>query len=127
MLEDLVSRKELNPKGHFLSPEQEVRAAWLHMAVNVLRYEYGKPFIITSGFRTPAEQKKINPKNMKSAHTLGAACDIYDHDGALWKWLMEHIALVEECGVYLESKNFTPTWVHMQVVAPKSGNRIFLP
>lgn len=126
-IEALVTRKELNPKGYPLTPIQECNFTHLYMAVNVLRYECGIPFIITSGFRSKEDQLKINPKHMNSAHLQAAACDVYDKDRKIWDWLMAHLDNVIDVGVYLESKNFTPTWVHMQIIPPKSGNRIFLP
>lgn len=126
-IEALVTRQELNPRGYPLSLEQECNFSHLYMAVNVLRYECGIPFVITSGFRSKEDQIRINPKAMNSAHMQAAACDIQDKDKSIWNWLMMHLDDVVDVGVYLESKTYTPTWVHMQVIPPKSGNRIFLP
>lgn len=126
-LKELVTREELNPHGYKLSPEQECNFALLHLAINVIRYECGIPFIITSGVRSKSDQQRINPKSMNSAHTMAAACDIADSDGRIWVWVIDNLDFVAENGVYLESRNYTPRWVHMQVVPPKSGNRIFLP
>lgn len=126
-IKELVTREELNPRGYKLSPEQECNLVRLHLAVNVLRFECGIPFLITSGARSKEDQLRINPKSPNSAHTLAAACDIADSDRRIWDWLMGNIELVADNGVYLESKVYTPRWVHMQVIAPKSGNRVFLP
>jgi len=126
-IEALVTRQELNPHGYGLTPEQECNFSHLYMAVNVLRYECGIPFIITSGFRSKEDQQKINPKAMNSAHTLAAACDIQDHDRLIWDWLVANLELVIDVGGYLESKVYTPNWVHLQIIPPKSGHRIFLP
>ena len=124
---ELVTKEELNPHKYKLTPEQEINFHLLHAAVNILRHECGLPFVITSGVRSKEDQLKINPKNPKSAHTLAAACDILDKDRKIWVWCMDNLDCVIEAGIYLESKNFTPTWVHMQIIAPKSGNRVFLP
>jgi hypothetical protein len=97
------------------------------MAVNVLRYECKIPFIITSGVRTRDEQSQINPGKPGSAHVQAAACDILDVDGKIWQWLVDHLDLVQELGCYLESRVYTPSWVHLQVIAPRSGHTIFLP
>ena len=123
----LVTKRELNPKGHKLTKELEENLERLYVAVNSVRDLCGIPFQITSGLRSKKEQEHINPKHMGSAHLLGLACDIYDPDGKIWDWFMENIPILEKLSIYLEDRAYTPTWVHVQVVAPRSKNRIFRP
>lgn len=134
----MISYKELNPKGYTLTPEQEANQRRLFTAMNVVREKYGQPMIITSGVRSIEDQTRIDAKRMGpsgkpakprlgSAHIKGAACDVWDRDGELWKWCMDNLELLTQLGLYLEDKTCTPSWVHFQIVPPRSGNRIFLP
>ena len=87
------------------------------------------PRYATSCLRSLADQKRINPKAMGSAHLYGCAVDITDKDGKLKEWLqtpMGRNALVD-CGLWAEDYASTPTWVHLQTVMPKSSRRVFNP
>lgn len=123
----LVTRRELNSHDYPLTPEQSANFEHLYLAINKLRELYGKPMIITSGVRTIEDQKRINPRAMGSAHTKAAACDIADPDGALDRWCLDNLPLLTECGLYLEDPSMTPRWTHLQVLPPRSGNRVFVP
>ena len=57
----------------------------------------------------------------------GLAVDFRDQDGALRNWCLANLALLHRNGVWLEDFKWTPTWVHMQIVAPGSGKRIYPP
>lgn len=123
----MITLKELNPRNRPLTADQSANLERLHAAINKVRSAYGKPMIVTSGVRSVEDQKRINPKAMKSNHILGLACDIADADGELWAWCMDNIEILEDAGLYLEDKAATPTWVHFQAAPPKSGKRIFKP
>ena len=107
----------------------------LFLKVNIVRKEYGKPMIVTSGLRTKKHhldiyaRKGIFPPKvpMKSNHLYGRAVDFADGDGKLKKWILENIALMEEIGLWMEDFSATKTWVHFQINPPKSGNRFFKP
>jgi hypothetical protein len=98
-----------------LEPMQKIRAA------------YNKPMRITSGWRPAAVNANVTGSAKKSNHMKGLACDVQDRDGSLWKWCMENLQALKDLGIYLEDKRWTPTWVHFQIVAPGSKNRIFKP
>jgi uncharacterized protein YcbK (DUF882 family) len=99
----------------------------LHEKINIIREKYGKPMIVSSGWR-PQTVNDATPNAAKaSKHIVGLAVDIYDKDGILWKWVIENLQLMQDLGVYLEDKRFTNTWVHFGIGAPKSGKRIFKP
>lgn len=102
--------------------------------LNVLREAWGKPMKVTSGYRTTQDQLRIyRGKGVSddripfgSQHLKGAACDIYDPDLSLTKWLKENKSeRLVEVDLYCESGNLN--WVHFQLYPPKSGNRWFLP
>lgn len=107
----------------------------LFLKVNIVRKEYGKPMIVTSGLRTKKHHLEIYARKgiyppkvpMKSNHLFGRAVDFADADGKLKKWVLENIALMEEIGLWMEDFSATKTWVHFQINPPKSGNRFFKP
>lgn len=104
--------------------------------VNVVREKWNKPMKVTSGYRTLQDHlriysaKGITDKSkipMKSNHLTGAALDISDPKGELQKWLNENVTLLMAIGLYCEDFAYTKTWVHFQIVPPKSGKRFFIP
>ena len=61
-----------------------------------------------------------------SAHITGEGVDIADN-GELQSWLKANVNKLKELGLYVEDFAATPTWVHIQDRAPKSGNIFFKP
>lgn len=95
--------------------------------MNVIRKAYAKPMIVASGWRPKEINDATKNAAKKSNHTKGLAVDIRDVDGKLWKWVILNLKLMKQLGIYLEDKRWTPTWVHFQIVPPKSEKRIFIP
>lgn len=60
-----------------------------------------------------------------SAHKEARACDIYDHDGVLDRWVSDLI--LEKYDLYREHPADTPGWCHLSDRAPPSGKRTFHP
>jgi len=60
-----------------------------------------------------------------SKHKLGCAVDVYDVGDRLDGWITRD-RLVKH-GLYREAGKFTTNWCHLQTIAPKSGNRSFIP
>lgn len=116
-----------------LDQETQKNLNELLVRINKLRAAYGKPLKVNDGYRRPQD----TPKNgaAKSKHLLGQAIDLDDDDsGTFWFWLMkpEQMKLLKEIGLWLEHGNYTHnkkygTWVHIQIVPPNSGRRIFVP
>jgi uncharacterized protein YcbK (DUF882 family) len=123
----MISLQELNPHNYPTTPEIDANLQTLLERVNVIRAAWGKPMIVTSGLRSQADQARINPNAPKSKHLIGAACDVYDPDGELKKWVLDNVKLFEDTGLWMEAFSSTPTWVHMQCIPPHSGNRFFIP
>jgi hypothetical protein len=96
-------------------------------AINVIRKAYAKPMTPTSGWRPPAVNASTPGAAPNSAHCVGLAVDISDPDGKLWAWVLNNLQLIKDCGVYVEDKRWTPTWVHFGLKKPASGKRIFIP
>ena len=62
-----------------------------------------------------------------SMHLFGAAVDLYDPRGDLDNWCFENVKVLEDIGIWLEHKVYTPNWTHVQIFPPASGNRFFIP
>lgn len=135
----MITMKEILKDVDFnsLSPEIQNNLNDLLEKVNRLRTAYGKPMKVTSGLRSMVDhlriyaQKGITDKSkipMKSKHLSGQACDFGDADNALKAFIR---GCTEEeldyYGLYFESFEHTPNWLHVQSVPPKSGKRFFAP
>jgi hypothetical protein len=102
--------------------------------VNRLLEAFGKDRRVNSGWR-PAAVNAATPKAAKrSKHMMAQACDIEDKDGELDKFCMSNLKVLEDIGLWLEHPSATKTpdrfgegWCHVQIVPPKSGNRVFYP
>lgn len=95
--------------------------------MNKIRKSYGRPMIVASGWRPKEINDATKNAAKRSNHMKGLAVDIKDVDGKLWKWVLLNLKFMKQLGIYLEDKRWTPTWVHFQIVPPKSEKRIFIP
>lgn len=139
----MVSMRELL-QGHLISDVEiahQHNLEELQKRINVIRTAWGKPMIVTSGYRTLYDHlriySEINARRRKmklptlrvpafSRHLSGQAVDISDPDGTLYEWCIENLPLLEETGLWIEEKD-SEKRVHFQSVAPKSGKRVFSP
>ena len=83
--------------------------------------------LISSGWRPAVLNGTIPGAAPKSKHITCQACDLYDPDGAIDDWCMEHLDVLEKIGLWLEHPSATKSWAHLQTVPPRSGNRVFYP
>jgi uncharacterized protein YcbK (DUF882 family) len=109
-----------------LDAELLTNAKLLLKKVNLIREAYGKPMYVSSGYRSP-EVNKAAGGAKKSNHMLCLAVDIADASGVFKKWLVANTTLLEQVGIWCEHPDATPTWAHLQIVPPRSGNRFFKP
>lgn len=94
---------------------------------NQLLARFGQGRDITSGWR-PIEVNKLVPGAAQfSNHTKCCAVDISDPHGDLDQWCLDHPAILEDIGLWLEHPSSTKGWCHVQIVAPRSGKRVFFP
>lgn len=122
-----IKLEELNPHSYPMTDEIKSNINDLHEKINKVRDLYGKPMIVDSGLRSEADQQRINPSAPKSKHLIGQAVDIADKSRELRDWVIANMDKMEEIGFWFEDFDHTPTWVHFQIVPPRSGNRIFIP
>jgi hypothetical protein len=104
----------------------------LHHSANILRAAFGKPMVITSGYRSWAVHENIYKKLGRtppkgSMHLRGAAIDIHDPEKDLKIFLLENVEILEQANLWCEGFDYTPNWVHLQCLPPSSGNRFYQP
>lgn len=133
----MISTKELLSGNIItdLSIAQQHNLEDLKARLNIVRLAWGKPMIVTSGFRTIYQHRLIYSKKgidkppMGSQHLQGKAADCADQHGALGLWLQQNPAILEEANLWCEITN--GPWQHFQTVPFKSykpgGTRWFNP
>lgn len=82
---------------------------------------------LRSGWRPAATNAGIPNAAAKSKHMTGQAVDIADEDGALDDFCLAHPEVLESIGLWQEHPASTKGWCHVQIVPPRSGNRVFYP
>lgn len=89
------------------------------------------PFMVTSGLRSDTEQTNMikagKSKATKSKHLFGCAADVYDPEDKIKEWLKANPDILRDAQLWCEHWDFTPGWLHVQIVPPGSGNRWFFP
>lgn len=95
----------------------------LNAACDELRIEKRK---FSSGFRNSLANTRAKGAK-KSGHMKGTSGDLEDWDGEIDRIFSLNLHILEKHGLYLEDPRFTKGWAHTQSVAPRSGNRVFIP
>lgn len=110
-----------------LTPEQVANLNTLIPKINELLSRYKRKVPMNSGYRSKADQMRINPKAPKSKHCECAAIDLGDKDHNFRYWVLMHLDYLIELGLYMEDPASTFNWVHLQCIPPKSKRVIFIP
>lgn len=108
-----------------LTKEQQENADKIIAKVNTLLLEFGEYRKCNSGYRSVADQARINLSAPKSKHLLCAAIDISDVDGKFHAFLKKRTDLLEQLDLYCEER--MGTWQHVQCLPPASKRRWFNP
>ena len=82
---------------------------------------------ISSGWRPPEVNAATPNAATRSKHMTGDAVDLYDPDGEIDGWCMDHLDVLSEIGLWMEHPASTKGWSHLQQIPPRSGRRIFYP
>lgn len=142
-LEELVDAKLYNS----LPMEHRINLNILYYKISSIRHHSRIPFLIRTkdsplrGYRSIEDQYRVYEKKAKdggrifdpkivptnSMHCIGSACDIYDPDQKLQKWILGNEKIIETLDLYFEDFAATPTWTHCQIYPPGSGSRFFKP
>lgn len=124
----MISRSEVlmgRDRDYPLTPPIHKNLEKLLVALNKFRAVYGKPMIVTSGYR-PGHYNRAAGGAKRSSHLTCEACDFADATGGLAKYCLENLKLLEDCGLWMESPTKTKGWVHLQI-RPVPGVRVFQP
>jgi hypothetical protein len=86
---------------------------------------------VASGWRPPAVNLALETANAAahSKHLTAEACDLADlPDRRLARWALANPKKLYDAGVRgIERPQWTPTWLHLQIVPAKSGHFKFIP
>jgi uncharacterized protein YcbK (DUF882 family) len=127
----MQSISELNPNEYKTNPSVEKNLKILFERLLELQAASELDFVITSGLRSDEKQAELIAQGKTNAvhskHLAGAAADIYDPDGKLKEFIMGNLRVLETIGLWAEHPDHTNGWVHVQMMPPKSGKRIFIP
>lgn len=125
-----------------LSEEYKQNLELLLKKVNDLLALFGEYRPVTSGFRSMEKHLSIykakNEKRkaqglpelrvpMSSRHLSCQAIDLADSNDRLKNWIKANEGILVKLDIYCEDFTHTDTWVHIQIVSPKSGKRFFIP
>lgn len=89
----------------------------------------------SSGWRPRVINERTSNAGKRSTHIMGLAGDLQDTspDRPLARWCLAHAGnggLLEQLGLYMERPQWTggaDPWVHLQIVPPGSGRRVYIP
>jgi Peptidase M15 len=82
---------------------------------------------VRSGYRPKEINAQIKGAAPDSKHMTCQAIDIEDNDGKLKSLCLKNLIALEHLNLWMEAPEATPTWVHVQIISPKSGHRVFIP
>lgn len=94
---------------------------------NMLLDTFGQQRKVNSGWRPPQVNAQTPGAAIFSRHMTCEAVDLADPLGDLDAWLYNDTGRLQELQLWMESPTATPGWCHVQIVAPRSGNLVFIP
>jgi hypothetical protein len=83
---------------------------------------------VASGWRPKAINDATSNAASASKHLTGEGIDLRDNGTRdLAQWCLKNEDSLAEIGLWMERPQWTPTWVHLQSVPPKSRRRFYVP
>ena len=112
-----------------MTPDIEHNAYRMIALANVLLARFGEGRKVNSGWRPPMLNAATAGAAKHSLHMTAQAVDMEDDDGLLDSWCMSDFGQNQlvDIGLWLEHPASTKGWCHVQMVPPRSGNRVFFP
>lgn len=110
-----------------LTPAMRESAQRTVDATNALLVKFGEFRAVNSGWRPAAVNASTTGAALRSKHMTCEAIDLADPDGDLDEWCLDNLGALKDLGLWLEFPGSTKGWCHLQIVPPKSGNRVFYP
>lgn len=83
--------------------------------------------MVRSGWRPPAVNAATANASKTSLHMQCLAVDLEDVDRSLARWCFANQNVLKDLALWLEHPDATPSWCHVQLKPPGSGNRVFRP
>jgi len=85
--------------------------------------------IVTSGWRPREVNDATSNAAANSRHITGEAMDGRDLKmlRPFARWCLRNLTVLQSLGLWMEDPRWTPDWVHLQIVPPLSGHRVFIP
>jgi hypothetical protein len=126
----LMGRDKLFPEDY--TPQISDNADDLLEAVNKFFADWTGPKLkVNSGFRPPSINGMTPHAAKQSKHQICLAVDINDEKGEVFKYVLNNLNLATALNLYFEDPKWTRTktggWCHIQLGAPASRHRIFIP
>lgn len=119
-MEELTASKTAQARGIKNEPNEEARLnliALVGAVLDPLREAYGKPVLVSSGYRCPLLNSKVNGAT-GSQHVKGEAADIYTRQGARGNYELGRLlvsmdnfdqVIFENVG----ANDLLPEWIHV--------------
>ena len=82
---------------------------------------------VASGWRPASVNDATANASRSSRHLTAQAVDLPDADRSLATWCVDNLDVLREIGLWMEDPRWTPTWVHLQIVPPRSGRTVYIP
>lgn len=83
---------------------------------------------VASGWRPPVVNSSTPNAATGSRHLTARAVDLRDTpDRDLARWCLRNLDQLEDIGLWMEDPQWTPSWVHLQIVPPGSDRRVYIP
>lgn len=86
---------------------------------------------VSSGWRPPGVNDRTANAASGSKHLDGRAVDLQDTPHRdLARWCLANLDALQDTGLWMEDPRWTggaDPWVHLQLVPPGSGKRVFIP
>lgn len=82
---------------------------------------------VNSGWRPKGVNDATANAASSSRHLTAEAADLPDADRTLATWCVDNLDVLGQIGLWIEDPRWTPTWLHVQTVPPKSGKRVYIP
>ena len=83
---------------------------------------------VASGWRPQGVNAATANAAANSRHLTGEATDLRDNGTRdLARWCLRNLEALQEIGLWMEDPQWTPTWVHLQIVPPGSHRRVYCP
>jgi hypothetical protein len=121
----MITREEIL-RGVEIPEAMEGNLKVLLERLNKFRAWYGKPMIVTSGYRDPGRNAEVGGST-QSSHMTCQAADFRDTDGLIAARVLANREKLVEFDLYMEDPEFTKGWCHLQWRPTRSGNRVFKP